>query len=496
MIAEDIDHFLGISVLVDEKKSEFYECFETLGIRHATIINLNSQRITAQLLHPELLYELTIKGAISSACFSYFIDNCENISSLTINFTKPIFKNKPTFFPQQVNCLPFIKSIKIVAHTKSTKDLNYVCDNVTAFIKNISKKTQMKRLHLTTSHKSPSPYLDQMALEIFMLAFKNHATLQELVIIAKEYSATGGGNEEEGGQQGENSGSARRGTEMVGKKSIVPVKSTSSRSQITAYKSDQKNSDRMEAIEGFLTGRRWPAFKSLKVVVIITNSNMFVYAQEMLTMVKGVKHLSLEISGGVVINCWLCFETIIQSTSRTLTSIKLSNISYEDYMQNALDIDFGIFRPCKSLKQLHLSCLKREMDKLPMARNLTSLPKSIEELEIFWLTLSVWQWFRLLFKYRQMESLTVAYISRTERSFGWLLKVLRWLIRMKLTKLQILRLTDFKIKFRNKRSEIKRLRNAVPIQIEYMDFNETLLVVDRGQLRRHDQSIPSIASQT
>lgn len=60
-IAHDIDNYLGISALVDERDEEFEENVPHIAIRHATIVHLPSLKIIEKLKDPNLLVELSIK---------------------------------------------------------------------------------------------------------------------------------------------------------------------------------------------------------------------------------------------------------------------------------------------------------------------------------------------------------------------------------------------------------------------------------------------------
>ncbi len=121
-----------------------------------------------------------------------------------------------------------------------------------------------------------------------------------------------------------------------------------------------------------------------------------------------IRHLKLEACDGILLNCWLSFEAIVQHCSNNLTIIKLHNVSYEDEKQNPLNLDFRIFKPCKCLKLLLLSGVQRENKYIPKAKNLTCLPKSLIEIELWWVTINTWQWFRLLRSWKNLESLTIA----------------------------------------------------------------------------------------
>ncbi|XP_021945786.2 uncharacterized protein LOC110844014 isoform X1 [Folsomia candida] len=426
------------------------------------------------------------------------MESCGNISRLTINFNKFLFKSRPQFFPQgSKSVLQNLKTLKITSHTKKEKELIYVCENLVFLIDALAQnRMKMVELNFNLSNKGPSRYLDLIILHALMLAHKNCETLSELHIQGRETYFGGSANEDANEEDTSSSGGTRRATEMVkSKKSIAAAtESSSSSSSFTNFKSDRKNSATLESTEKYLSRCKWPMFPHLKTTVITLSSHLFTYVQEMMTRVDNVRHLKLEVCSGVMLNCWMTFESIIQTTSHTLCVIKLHNIAFEDYLNTSLDLDFNIFKSCFPLQHLHVSGIKRENRHLPKIKNITDLPKNLSHIELSWMTLNTWQWFRLLRKYKKLNSVTVSYASASEKSFGYFLFVLRWLILLKMTKVSILRMTDFKIKFRNKRTALKKLRNAVSVQIQYLDREETLLLLDRGEEKTSLHSIPSIDS--
>lgn len=380
-------------------------------------------------------------------------------------------------------------------------------------------RQKIVELHVTLSYRTPSPFLDYLVAQILILAQKNNESLQELYFQARESivagaSASAGeggskqsdGGDSDGRRSSGGSGAARRATEMVKSKQslmkAVPISLiiAASNSKILALSDnvrtsmfDNNDPKSLQSLENYLSKCTFSSFSHLRTAMIVLNSHWFPYAQKMLEQAHKIKHLKLEACDGVMKNCWLNFEGIVKTTRQTLTILKLFNVSYEDESLNPLPLDFSIFKPCKSLKHFFFSSVKRENVNLPKVKNVANLPKTLIDIEIWWVTFTGWQWLRLL-RRKKLESLRVAYVTASESSFGWFLFVLRWLIKLKWTRVEVIVLTDFKIKFRNKRAAIKKLRKAIDIQIEYGDHDETFLAIDRGRGRQSQHSIPSIDS--
>jgi hypothetical protein len=473
-----------------------------VGIRHAIIICLKD-RLKEFLAHPDLLVELSVHGPISSQYFKYLMSNCPNIRRLSIVFNKRLIRLKPHLFPQQQapNCIPKLIAIRFTAHTKSKEtDLIYICDNLTGLITSTFRnKTDMHSMQFSLSHKWPSPYLQELLMEIIVFAHRNSTSLQEfqLNVIDNDISpaAESQGTHTSQDTQEDEDGK-RRGTAAL---SSTAEESDDSEhdenNDIANFAKDSANNAIMEEAGQYLKVVKWTKLPRLKKINLCVNSTGFAYLKGMIINAMNIQSLQMEMTGGGSIIGWPTFQKLLRRHFHLLTAVKLSGIHYENLTAESLSIDLSVFKNCKILRRLHISCSKMETAKIPKVLGVSSLPNTLEEIEIGWMTISSWQLFRLLFCFRRMEILTLHYSCVSDYSFGQILFVLRFLIGFKLTKVQLVTIVDTKIKFRNKRGAMKRLTKAIPIAVEYQDHEQTLLIIDRGRTRNSTSSIPSICSQ-
>jgi len=164
-IKSDIDHFVGLFGIVDEKHSPSFEFFKKVGLQGVQVKNLSSEtEFTRFLLHPLLLKHLSICGEISSSYFAYITEFCPFITSLQIHFSTQAISNKIYFFPilsqhwATERTFEHLKDINFDGITKRNEDLTYISDNLNALLtEDLSLKPGLRKLKVCFTHKGYDP---------------------------------------------------------------------------------------------------------------------------------------------------------------------------------------------------------------------------------------------------------------------------------------------------------------------------------------------------
>jgi hypothetical protein len=156
----DIEHFVGLKGILDEKNANF-EFFSRVGLQSVVVLELAEEvNVSYFLLHPFLLKELYIDGEISSAYFYYITEQCPFITSLRIRFSSKTITRRTYFFPiltqhwSTRSTFEYLESVSLEAATKRSSDLSYVRDNLTALLtEDLAENTAVKRVKVILTHR-------------------------------------------------------------------------------------------------------------------------------------------------------------------------------------------------------------------------------------------------------------------------------------------------------------------------------------------------------
>lgn len=244
-----------------------------------------------------------------------------------------------------------------------------------------------------------------------------------------------------------------------------------------ADKSDETNDKIKEAME-FLNTNAWPTADNLEHLSLTLHLNCMEQILKMISPKTKLHSLHLEMLGGLQSN-WNFYKEFMQKAFiNNLRSVTLLAVNHSS-RGRSLPIDLGIFRKCKELTKLKIFCQKRDdFSKLSRAKNVSSLPQKIYDINFERVLFTPWQIFRFLVCFDGIQHMAIAYWSINDCQFSLLMTILKLVVKMDLSYIRKLYLVDTKIRFKNNRRAVRKLQQAVDISVRYQDYDETRLIID------------------
>jgi hypothetical protein len=453
-VKRDIDNFIGVKVELDDVDESFPHLIK-IGIQSATILDLPS--VAGKFLsYPELLKELIIVGGIKTSCFATLMRDCLNLVHLSIQFTKDLLAIKPRLFPvsindkTMVNVLPHLKYVEFQSTTKSDGELEYVQKNFVGLVNtHLLDRIHPHSLRVTIVHKFYNDIIEECSKLMAALVHNNMRTLRDLEVDIKYLTSMGVPDE------GEN-----------------PSSNADDDSDYMAAFFDTEECSEDEESKT----PEWGSFPNLKNLHFSTNPKDFqCYWKDMANHISSLETLYCEIHSPV---SWDFYRSFIRGCESTLETIILESAYYFDTRRRPRPIDLAVFKKCKNLESLFISQGRHHGMINSSITNISKLPSSVEELELEYLLLTPRQVFQLL-RTPQLHHLRIGYWSVTDKSFGRLLCLLRWVLACSCTSINEFIIVDLKIRFQHNKKSLQVLLKHRMLRTEYTDFNETMLVLRR-----------------
>ncbi len=232
--------------------------------------------------------------------------------------------------------------------------------------------------------------------------------------------------------------------------------------------------------------QEWNEFTKLRKLYLAVNGEYCDYWKTAFVKAPVLQNLYLDMKTE---NNWPIYKSFFLPASETILeahfhdTMKAGNPA-KSGKYHYIKIDGTVFQDCKKLFRLSLNMSKDENGIRYSLANLGRLPARLVHLQLSWIILDPCELHGLAFCHRKLRTLEISYWSSSDAKFGKLLCLFRWLLRMHLTKLSRVVLTDSKIRFQNR---MKSVESYIASQKKYarcVDSMETSLIYDKNDPRK------------